>query len=190
MSCIYKDSNGQYCKKNGSLCLGSGASLECYTKRANWDTHSDPNEILGITTTDYDEAIKQLQKIMETCPQIIKTIIPDTKKEVKHPSYCRYCFNARVYEPTEKELIDPWSTELTDDNDLSYHGVGAAGNTSKHTRIMIASGGGKSARVQFDAYLGDGWDTYAEYYPKYCPECGRRLDEYDEKSNDGIMERN
>ena len=38
--------------------------------------------------------------------------------ETKQP-YCKYCFNARVYKPTDEELMDPFATELTDENDSS-----------------------------------------------------------------------
>ena len=95
---------------------------------------------------------------------------------------CRFCFNARVFTPMEE---DDYLYPLTDDNDLSYHGIGSAGDMAEGYNIMIASGGGKSQRVQFDYWFDKGkrWITAAEYYPKFCPECGRRLDEYDKKTS-------
>lgn len=93
--------------------------------------------------------------------------------------YCKYCFNARVYKPTEEERMDPFATELTDENDSSSCGVG---HSSMGTRFMISSGYGEPVRIEIDKFLElrQEWVTVGKYYPKYCPECGRRLDEYDD----------
>ena len=103
------------------------------------------------------------------------------KEEAKQP-YCKYCFNARVYKPTEEELMDPFATELTDDNDSSSCGVG---KSSGGTRFMISSGCGEPVRIEIDKFLElrQEWVTVGKYYPKYCPECGRRLDEYEKINN-------
>ena len=102
-------------------------------------------------------------------------------EEDKAP-YCKYCFNARVYKPTEEELMDPFATELTDENDSSSCGVGTSCN---NTRLMISSGYGEPVRIEIDKFFEDyqEWHTVGKYYPKYCPECGRKLDEYDNKVN-------
>lgn len=99
---------------------------------------------------------------------------PAPKKE-----YCKYCFNARVYEPSEEEMMDPFNTELTDENDSSSHGVGRCAGTTR--RFMISSGYGRPLRIEMDQWLEarQEWLTVGEYLPKYCPECGRRLDEYE-----------
>ena len=96
----------------------------------------------------------------------------------KHKSYCRFCFNSRVYEPTDEELMDPSITELTDENDSSSCGVG---KSSMGTRFMISSGDGEPVRIEIDKFLElrQEWVTVGKYYPKYCPECGRRLNVYD-----------
>ena len=96
----------------------------------------------------------------------------------ERPPYCKYCFNARVYKPTEEEMMDPYYTELTDENDSSSCGVG---KSSMGTRFMISSGYGEPVRIEIDKFLElrQEWVTVGKYYPKYCPECGRRLDEYD-----------
>ena len=98
--------------------------------------------------------------------------------ETERKPYCKYCFNARVYKPTEEERMDPFATELTDENDSSSCGVG---HTAKHLRYMISSGHGEPVRIEIDEFIDmyQEWHTVGKYYPKYCPECGRRLDEYE-----------
>ena len=107
-----------------------------------------------------------------------KQFIDDEAK----PPYCKYCFNARVYRPTDEELMDPFATELTDENDSSSCSVGTSCN---NTRLMITSGHGEPVRIEIDKFFEDyqEWHTVGKYYPKYCPECGRKLDEYDNKVN-------
>ena len=102
-------------------------------------------------------------------------------EEEKQP-YCKYCFNARVYKPTDEELMDPFATELTDKNDSSSCSVGTSHN---NTRLMISSGYGEPVRIEIDKFFEDyqEWHTVGKYYPKYCPECGRRLDEYEKSNN-------
>ena len=103
---------------------------------------------------------------------------PNKICDIKTKPYCKYCFNARVYKPTDEELMDPFATELTDDNDFSSCSVG---ESSMGTRFMISSGNGEPVRLEIDKFFEDyqEWYTVGKYYPKYCPECGRRLDEYD-----------
>ena len=100
----------------------------------------------------------------------------------KSKDYCKFCFNARIYEPTDEE---DYYHPLDDSNDGSYHGVGDAQDTAHNYRIMIASGGGESLRVECDWWFDKRkeWVNVSRYYPKYCPECGRRLDEYEKKSH-------
>ena len=103
-------------------------------------------------------------------------------KEDKQP-YCKYCFNARVYKPTDEELMDPFATELTDENDSSSCGVGHC--FTRNRRFMINSGNGQPVNIEFEEWTEKmpEWHRVGIYYPKYCPECGRRLDEYDNKVN-------
>lgn len=89
--------------------------------------------------------------------------------------YCRFCFNSRIYEEPEDDWFgDP----LTDENDSCSITVGRAG---KNRCIYISSGHGEPTRIEFDEWSDEcqRWFTSARYYPKYCPECGRKIDEYE-----------
>lgn len=87
---------------------------------------------------------------------------------------CKYCLNARI------------DDELTDNNDLSYHGCGSA---ITDYRCMIKSGGGRPTSIIFEEHTAERWNTIANYHPKYCPECGRNLtNDYPErrKQNESV----
>ena len=89
--------------------------------------------------------------------------------------YCRFCFNSRIYEETE----DDWfRAPLTDENDSCSISVG---DHCKNRQIYISSGHGEPTRIEFNEWFEDvqRWITTAKYYPKYCPECGRKIDEYE-----------
>ena len=103
-------------------------------------------------------------------------------EEAKQP-YCKYCFNARIYKPTDEELMNPFSTELTDENDSSSCGVGHC--FTRNRRFMINSGNGQPVNIEFEEWTEKmpEWHRVGIYYPKYCPECGRRLDEYEKTAN-------
>ena len=95
------------------------------------------------------------------------------------PRYCKFCFNARIYKPTDEERMDPYSTELTDENDFSSCSVGHC--YDKHRRFMISSGNGMLVKLEFEMFDNSnrGWYPLGVYYPKFCPECGRKLSEHD-----------
>ena len=93
--------------------------------------------------------------------------------------YCCFCFNSRIYEETE----DDWfSDPLTDENDSCSIGVG---DSCTDRCIRISSGHGEPTRIEFDEWSDEYqmWFTTARYYPKYCPECGRKIDEYDKEDS-------
>ena len=109
-----------------------------------------------------------------------KQIIEEKTKQI----YCKYCFNARIYKPTDEELMDPYNTELTDENDSSSCGVGHC--FSRDRRFMINSGHGHPVNIEFEEWTEKmpEWHRVGIYYPKYCPECGRKIDEYDRSKFD------
>lgn len=84
---------------------------------------------------------------------------------------CGYCYNAR---------LEPECTDLSDDNDFSSACIG---ESSKGFRFMLSSGCGRPVRIELE-YWSDSlhmWLTVGHYYPKFCPECGRKLDEYESR---------
>lgn len=88
----------------------------------------------------------------------------DGKKENKY-SPCHMCDNARLNE------------ELTDNGDFSSCVIGSF---DRDCRIMLTSGMGKPLRIDIDRWNDDAleWEPIGIYYPKYCPECGREIVEY------------
>ena len=79
---------------------------------------------------------------------------------------CCMCDNARLNE------------RLSDDNDYHCRAIGLMPNKA---RLMLVSGWGKPLRIEFDEYLSVDkmWHTHGWYFPKFCPECGREVKEYD-----------
>lgn len=85
---------------------------------------------------------------------------------------CYMCNNANV---------DP---ELTHDNDLSYHSIGA---TDKEHRMMFRSGARRPTEIEIEKRVqrkDRAWDLIGFYRPKYCPECGRELIENKQREED------
>lgn len=88
--------------------------------------------------------------------------------------YCNFCFNAHVYEKISKE--GDYEHFLDDTNDFSSIGIG---NSDKHIKLYLNSGYGEAVNIETCEWGKDErWHTVAKYYPKYCPECGRKLDEF------------
>lgn len=88
-----------------------------------------------------------------------------TNREAFINKPCHMCDNARV------------NSELTDDTDLSFFSVG---KSDDGFRIMVGSGDNKPVRIEFDNWSEDRkvWLIKGLYHPNYCPNCGRKLDEY------------
>ena len=80
---------------------------------------------------------------------------------------CRYCYD---------HTTDP---ELTEENDFSSIQIG---NSAQHILMFISTGGTRSPRIDVwqrfpsDQYTAEN-KMVGIYYPKYCPECGRKLRE-------------
>jgi ribosomal protein L33 len=80
------------------------------------------------------------------------------------------CDNARINE------------ELTEDTDFSSSCLGRSTNGY---RIMFSSGNRKPPRIEIEQYDSNcGWFKIALYYPKFCPNCGREIKEYDSTRSD------
>lgn len=76
---------------------------------------------------------------------------------------CKMCTNAHT------------DSDLTSDNDLSYCGVGEC---EKSFRLMLRTGNGRPTGILVEHLdEGIGWNTIGFYWPKFCPNCGRRLTE-------------
>lgn len=85
---------------------------------------------------------------------------------------CEFCLNARI------------DDELTDDNDFSSRGIG---ESEKGKRIMLSAGWGKPLRIETEHWNENRheWVMDGIYYPKFCPECGRPIFEYERKEENG-----
>jgi hypothetical protein len=88
---------------------------------------------------------------------------------------CKFCYNAHVWRQEPRELEDYFDGELHDGNDFSSTMVG---NTGESHQIYINSGNGKPLNIEICQWFNGRWHTIGHYYPKYCPECGRELNEY------------
>lgn len=82
--------------------------------------------------------------------------------------YCNFCFNAHV-QP------DDYDDYLDDTND--FHSI-SIGSYEPHIKLYLNGGYGDAVNIEVLEWLNGVGHTVAKYYPKFCPECGRRLDEY------------
>lgn len=88
-------------------------------------------------------------------------------RECEEIRACGMCNNARI------------DDSLTDDNDASFIGIGKC---AKGYRIMLCSGWRQPLRIEFEEWHDrTGWSVIGKYFPKYCPECGRRIFEYEQE---------
>ena len=77
---------------------------------------------------------------------------------------CQYCDNSLINE------------DLTSNDDYSACVIGF--NSNHGYRMCLSSGWGRSLRLEGEKYYeGHGWQNVTVYYPKYCPECGRKITE-------------
>lgn len=86
------------------------------------------------------------------------------KSNTKLAAACRMCDNARL------------NDKLTDENDYSAITIG---NCADGYRMMLCSGWGRPLRIEIEKWNEKaGWYKIGEYNPAYCPNCGRKIDEY------------
>lgn len=77
------------------------------------------------------------------------------------------CDNARI------------NDRLLYDND--YSAILLNDSTDGNLRMLICSGWQKPLRIDVEVWLNDLWCVACRYYPKYCPNCGRKIVEYQNK---------
>lgn len=81
--------------------------------------------------------------------------------------FCDFCFNARL------------DDDLTDDNDYSAITIGY---NSNGYRLMFCSGWGIPPRIEAEKWSDKAcWTKTNQYFPKFCPECGRKITEYEKE---------
>lgn len=78
---------------------------------------------------------------------------------------CFFCDNA---------IINP---ELDSNSDYACKVIG---DMPDRYRLCLCTGFGKPTRIEYDVFNDQYgmWCTHGVYYPKYCPECGRKIYEY------------
>ena len=127
---------------------------------------------------DKEKAVKKLRYVYKTygvsnvIQEKIKNALDNSTADVAPKSEtelipCYMCNNARL------------NDELDDDNDFGSFTIG---NSVERYRIMLSTGWGKPLRIEVHKWVGKvgRWCTVAIYYPKYCPNCGREIKEYEE----------
>ena len=90
---------------------------------------------------------------------------------------CHFCYNAHVWAKEPHDEEDYFDEGLHDENDGSSCGIGYSG--PKYA-MYFNSGMGQACNIETCTWNSEtGWIPVAKYFPKFCPECGRKLDEYD-----------
>lgn len=80
---------------------------------------------------------------------------------------CYMCNNAKI------------DSLLTDENDYSSCTLG---DSAEGVRMMLSSGWNRPLRIEIQEYIiKDGWCTVGIYFPKFCPNCGRKIVEYENR---------
>lgn len=64
-----------------------------------------------------------------------------------------------------------------DDENFAYFVVDDNG---KGSRLLIRSGGGMPLIISSETFFKNSWHVQSIYLPKFCPECGRKLEDYNE----------
>ena len=107
-------------------------------------------------------------QLMTDMRDLYKYLFDTPEDQIMLQKPCHFCDNARV------------NPDFNDHNDLHYMTIGRCNDGFG---IYLGAGDAKPLRIEFDK-----WDireqryaTVGRYYPKNCPECGRRLSEYERK---------
>lgn len=96
---------------------------------------------------------------------------------------CKFCFNAHVWASLPKTEEDYYDTGLDDSNDFRSATIGYS---DTDFQMYLNTGNGKPTNIEVCTWIKDRWVTVAEYYPKYCPECGRELIEHRTKEEEEL----
>ena len=115
-------------------------------------------------------SIKSLENLAIALGVSIDNLI-NLEKYINHKlsKTCDFCTNGRTHE------------DLTDDNDYGSIVINGYRTEDKGYRLMLTYGWGKPLRIETDVWNDkrQEWSLHVlQYYPKFCPECGRRLSEY------------
>lgn len=91
------------------------------------------------------------------------------KQTYTYQEPCEFCDNGRT------------NDDLDDDNDYGSISIDGYRIEDRGIRLMLTYGWGKPLRIETDVWNDKRkeWSLHVlQYYPKFCPECGRRLSEY------------
>lgn len=131
------------------LSRNSMSSIERYEYMPSLDTAFKLSNVLGVQINDLFES---------------GNTEPSNFEEP-----CEFCDNGRT------------NDDLDDDNDYGSISIDGYRIEDKGYRLMLTYGWSKPLRIEADVWNDKRkeWSLHVlQYYPKFCPECGRRLSEY------------
>lgn len=89
---------------------------------------------------------------------------------------CHFCFNAYVWAQEAHDELDFFDEGLDNSNDGSSSGIG---HSAEGHQMYFNAGMGVPCNIETCEWGEDQrWHTVTRYYPKFCPECGRKLSEF------------
>ncbi len=111
----------------------------------------------------------EIGSTQEDCDEFRPRIETEEHTPSYYPEPCDFCTNGRTHE------------DLDDDNDYGSAVIQGMRHDNVGYRLMLTYGWGKPLRIETDVWNDkrQEWSLHVlQYYPKFCPECGRRLSEY------------